>query len=528
VNRKSILRQVPLLLSLLFLTFTVFNVESEAWKRNHTLCFPTDDTFIHLAMAKHLVQNGVWGVTPYEFSSASSSPGYTLLIALLFKLFSISVYIPFIVNCLAAILILYYINKIFRDVHFLLSLLAMSLIIITVPLYNVVIMGMEHTTQILLSIIFIWKGAQFLLSENNRKEFVWLLLLAMAMMLIRYESIFLCISLSFLLVLQKRFRQSAMILVSAFVPVIVYGLISIIKGSHFLPNSILKKALSSTPFTTDYANAAFHNFWFEPFNNGAVSFVFIPALIIFGLRLLYKKYLKDSGQVLLLLFILTTLMHLTFAKTGWYYRYEAYLIALGLIAICYSLFHIKGESFQFILINLVVPVIAIVTLGPWKNASKRIEKVWKIADRAIINIYQQQYQMALFLKEFDSEENIAANDVGAINYLADLHCLDLEGLSDVEILDAKRNGTFDCDYARNILMKKKINIAVVYDAWYEEITPVIKTWVKIAEWKIPRNVTCGSDTVSFYAVNPEYVADLKNNLAKFESHLPPGVYVKYF
>ena len=41
------------------------------------------------------------------------------------------------------------------------------------------------------------------------------------------------------------------------------------------------------------------------------------------------------------------------------------------------------------------------------------------------NIYEQQYQMGLFLETFYSSEKVAANDIGAIHFLADIQCLDL-------------------------------------------------------------------------------------------------------
>jgi asparagine N-glycosylation enzyme membrane subunit Stt3 len=38
------------------------------------LTYIYDDAYIHMAMAKNLVNHGVWGATPHEFTSTTSSP----------------------------------------------------------------------------------------------------------------------------------------------------------------------------------------------------------------------------------------------------------------------------------------------------------------------------------------------------------------------------------------------------------------------------------------------------------------------
>src|SRR5688500_9913608 len=62
--------------------------------------YPLDDTFIHMELARNLADHATWGINPGEFGSASSSLLYTVLLALLFKVFGVWVTIPFIVNCI--------------------------------------------------------------------------------------------------------------------------------------------------------------------------------------------------------------------------------------------------------------------------------------------------------------------------------------------------------------------------------------------------------------------------------------------
>ncbi|MGH9027881.1 MAG: hypothetical protein ACRDWD_17485, partial [Acidimicrobiia bacterium] len=43
------------------------------------LVYALDDAAIHMSMIRNLAEHGTWGVVPHEYVSASSSPGWELL-----------------------------------------------------------------------------------------------------------------------------------------------------------------------------------------------------------------------------------------------------------------------------------------------------------------------------------------------------------------------------------------------------------------------------------------------------------------
>src|SRR5688500_6460269 len=68
-----------------------------------TFVYAQDDPYIHLALARTLADHGVWGIRPAEFTSASSSPLWTLLLAALWKLGAQAVWVPFALNILLGV-----------------------------------------------------------------------------------------------------------------------------------------------------------------------------------------------------------------------------------------------------------------------------------------------------------------------------------------------------------------------------------------------------------------------------------------
>src|SRR5690606_29085030 len=62
--------------------------------------YPLDDTYIHMALARHRIESGIWGINPDEFAFASSSPLWTFLLALAFRILGIHVWLPLALNVL--------------------------------------------------------------------------------------------------------------------------------------------------------------------------------------------------------------------------------------------------------------------------------------------------------------------------------------------------------------------------------------------------------------------------------------------
>src|SRR4051812_26369524 len=213
------------------------------------LIYPVDDTFIHMELAKNLAHNGNWGINSHEFSSASSSILYTLLLAFLFKVFSVSTLFPIIINATAAVFLLIALHRWLgkQQLSFTAQLVVILGVIFITPLPVLVMSGMEHTLQCLFSFLFLFQVCDWIAvnsrSEGSQWKMPWTIpVYALLVTAIRYEGLFLVGSACMVLLLYKKIGAAFRIGFFALLPVVIFGLYSMSKGSYFLPNSVLIKS----------------------------------------------------------------------------------------------------------------------------------------------------------------------------------------------------------------------------------------------------------------------------------------------
>lgn len=520
-------------------------------KTNGHFCYPLDDTFIHMAIAKNIALHKVWGITPYHFSSASSSPFYSLLLAFSNYLFGANFYLPLIINLILAVLFYYVTWWILcteqvsnRNILYILS----AITVIT-PVPVMIIVGMEHILHFIFCFLFLYLSIKLLNNISKNKKLLFSIVAVAGLMIFsRYEGLFMVAMLCLCLFTQRRFAEALLIGILSLVPIIIFGIYSMHMGGFFLPNSVLLKG-HSTGFSVkgimkwieeivvarfSFGNNLLVNAFSTTYNEKgipSISGAAITRLLIF-ISLFYlllfrnKKISKYHWGVLIVTG--TIFLHIAFASVGWLYRYEAYLVACSILVIglvlskydkkiSYSLF----RNVPNLLVSIVVFLLLLVPTGI------RAALAFGKTPAAAKNIYDQQYQMGNFLKTYYVNASVAANDIGSINYFTHIHNLDLWGLGNIKVARSKQNNTYNYQFLDSLVKQNNVQIAVIYDGWFDD--KLTSKWAKVASWEIPDNVICGESTVYFYAIDKNEKSSLEKHLKIYQrDRLPSDISVKYY
>jgi hypothetical protein len=496
--------------------------------------YPLDDTFIHLSVAKNLALTGNWGINKYQFASASSSILYTVLLAACTKLFSASTLTPFMINAVAGIFLIFVLQQWLKKqkIPVTAQLIILLCVIFFTPLPIIIISGMEHTLQCLFSFLFIFSFSDWLEKKDTSNEKIKLPLqifvYGFLVTSIRYEGIFIVLVICLILLFNKKVISAFLLGFISILPILIFGIYSLSKGSYFFPNSVLLKSQTTT-MSVAGIGSYISNILVQKFTISTTITALAAQRLLIILPLIYLVFLKQikiktSYKYTPIILMAVTLLHLSFAATGWFYRYEAYLILCSVMIISVIIYKYWNEI--FIEIKSACFVLGIILFSLSFPLILRSTAAFAKASTACTNIYQQQYQMALFVNEYYNNKVVAANDIGAISYLSNGNILDLWGLGNIDVAKSKKQNYYTPDFLDSFSKKNNTKIAIVYDSWFN--TDLLKRWQKIATWKINNNVICGDDTVSFYAVDENEKELLKNNLHDFEKKLPVGVQVNYY
>ena len=459
--------------------------------------YPVDDAYIHLAIAQQLFESGSFCPQAGDFCMSSSSPGYSMLLALAGGWAGMPWWLPLVLNSIAAIGIVALLRashfarkQVWREVFIFISVL------ILIPLPLLILNGMEHAWQLWANL---WLCMLAMRSIQGEKTLVRMGLAAFVSVLFRYEGLFLAGAIAFIFLLKKRYREAFTLLLSSAASVVILGLYSLGRGGTFLPLTLLGKGQS--PFDIGLLP------WFQ---NGLQTLYENPFMLMLLLGLLFVIVVKKEGPQVFLakVLALASLPQLWLAQVGGY-RYEAWLIGLGLWLILPVAFEFldKKPSFRWGLMAVfLLPFLIRASFFGLNHGS------------AVRDIAFQHRAMAAFFNEYYPGESVALNDIGAVCYETRCRVTDINGIADQPVILAKRNGSYSPDFIDNLSQKRNVKLAALHEQFVSDAIP--KSWVKVGEWNLGNHFMTADPLLSWYAVDSLQAEKLEISLEDWQKNQP--------
>lgn len=492
------------------------------------LVYVLDDAYIHLAMGRTLAESGVWGLNANTPGAASSSPLWTLLLAGLTLAFGAQTWLPLALNIVAAGALALAADFWLRQLSLRPGwrIAAIAAVIVIGPIGPLAMTGMEHVAHAAAILLLLALALRHVPARP--------LALGLAAALatgFRYESAFVAAALAPVMALRGDWRRAVALFVGPTVVVLGVGVMQLHAGEGLLPNSLIVKAVA-------FSLAAIGD-WLRWKAFGAVQGAFEAPIL--GLPLLAcllawaaASRIKDgeapAGVAVAMrsasALAVAMLLHITLARTGWFHRYEAYLLIWGVVSVAISAraWQITGgESLPRGALRSVTALGLAVTVVLMLLALGTRIQAWEVAPEAALDIAAQHREMARFAHRYYDGTRLVLNDVGYVSYATESPILDLGGLAAHEVAVAKSEGWYDARWVRQAAERFGAEVAIVYDL---PVTP--EAWDKVATWDT-KSVRVGKPgVVQFYALKPGARDRLLAHLREFESTLHPRIEVTYY
>lgn len=225
--------------------FNVLIVIAAFFVLHAPFAYPLDDTYIHMAIARTLVQSHVWGVQSFEPAAASSSPLFTIILACFYRLVPndrLFYYVPLALNAAAMVAVIALWARMLRGQKY--EFFALILLSIAVPAFVIPIIGMEHSLQILIATCLAWRGA-IALAQRDKSFATTAVIFVLSGLAVaaRYEALALIGALLLLTMILRNFAIAAALVFGALAAILGFGLIWVSQGGWLIPNSLLLKPL---------------------------------------------------------------------------------------------------------------------------------------------------------------------------------------------------------------------------------------------------------------------------------------------
>lgn len=480
--------------------------------------YSLDDPYIHLALAENIAR-GHYGVNLQEFSAPSSSIVWPYLLAL-FSGFSWFEYIPLVLNIICSVLCIVLFEGILDTAFKKASVpenystafktIAGIAFIFSANLIALTFSGMEHVLQVLCSMAIITGVIQEVEKGDFPAFAVAAIILAPA---VRYENAVLS-ACAILFLFYRKYYKTALI-AGIIITLIVAGfslyLYSLELG--FVPTSIVVK--SRTAWQSNKLLAVFKIVF--------ANIVSRQGTVLLGLMLMLLKpaLTRAQSQTAAIICVVSILFHIIFGDCS-VGRYTNYLIATAILVLIYS----YAQSLRnFILTTrLLFKTVTLTVLSFFIGAVFIAEAAFMPV--ALNNIYEQQYQMGRFVREF-YKKPVAVNDLGLVSFKNDGYVLDLWGLASKSAFQARTRELLgekgSEGWMNTFAQRHNVKFAMIYDTWFPAIPA---NWTRVAQLHLSRQkITPAEKTVQFYSLDPADTPVLTQQLRAFKTTLPPRVHL---
>lgn len=529
---SDFVRYQPLVIAILTLIiFLLFMEVPMLTYSNGVFIYPHDEAYIRMAIGRNLVVHGVWGLSGEQFSPASSSLLYPLLLAAVFKLFGLRLVIPFAINLAAAIILFVVVHRWLERQGVPARGRALILVAVNLltPVPVLVALGMEHIMQLLFTFLFLFSFADWMDNQHRRwhwKVFMWAILLTAT----RYEGTFIVFAACIGMLVRRRLLPCLVLGTVSAAPLVLFGIYSLRHGGYFLPTSIMIKAL---PIPFDGNNVwkflgvdAFRRVFYpySSYGNIATGRILVILLILYWLILQGRRGIAAIRWILVIC-LAATFLHMVFTGAALFYRYEACLVACAVLVIGAGLakwdglkWPGKGGGARWMAIFTTIFLFYPFFSRAWLAHSDTVT--------SCLDTYEQDYPAAGFIHRWYDKAAVVTDNIGITSYLSEGRTIDLGvGIGDLDIARSREYGFYRVEYAELIVRNEKPVLAVIAENGYHP--DMLKKWVKVADWYTNHGLFPRPDHLSFYAIDPSIAPLLKRQLQAYQRVLPVGTRAVY-
>ncbi|MEL6341768.1 MAG: hypothetical protein AAFV53_01450 [Myxococcota bacterium] len=466
--------------------------------------FPLDDSYIHLGMARALVEGGTWGFRPGEFTPASSSPLWTLLLALPWWFRIDLVTAAIVLNGIAvAALISRADDWMLRQGSSLLTrTIALLSAIISAPLPALILTGMEHS----LHAWWIWEVLLLSVAVLTKKRRVaGLVLLCFLGTTIRYESLAVIGALSLILLWQRRPLPAVGVGLGGALPIVLHGWVATMRGWPFLPSGMAAKSPLTRGGFPEAIRSTAHSIIETP-----IEWPMLTLLGVGALGLVMSPPDRRRQPTMLILYLAAVSGQILVSGMGRLYRFDAALVAIGCVLMVALSDRLQARWRSAAVVSLLL-------LGIFRT----VETHTIFLQQTRI-IGRNSLQAARLVRDLDLDV-VACWDIGLISYLTDARIVDMAGLADRNVMNLIRSGQYSSTTLQQHILQRGAALAITFPVFLEiEGDGVPPEWIPVAHLHDP-DLDGKGLRLTVYATHTDNAAAVEARLSGKRADLPENL-----